>query len=92
MVAFADPPPDALEDADVVEFEVLDVLDDVEFVAVFESDEHAATRKPVETRIKPSRRRMLPSFGGRGLVRTAGRERLCVGFHDRSAFTTVTCP
>jgi hypothetical protein len=46
------------DDADVLDVGGLDV---VPLVAELEPDEHAATRKPVETRIKASVRRMLPS-------------------------------
>jgi len=59
IVAFA-AAPGADEELVAAEEDELDVLDDVEFVAVFESDEHAAIKKPVETRIKASTRRMLP--------------------------------
>lgn len=83
MVAFAAAGADAL---DVLELDVVVVLDEVEVVAVSESDEHAAVKKPVETRIKASTRRMLPSSGFRRMVRMAGREGL------RRVSSTVTCP
>jgi len=61
IVAFAE----ALDDAELDVLE-LDALEDVELVAVFESDEHAAAiKKPVETRIRASTRRMLPPQGSR---------------------------
>jgi hypothetical protein len=74
--------------ADVVvalalEVVVSDALD-VVLVAVLELDEHAAAKKPVQTRIKASTRRMLPSSGCRREVRTADRDGL------RRVSSTVT--